>query len=73
LSAGGAVWGSGAAWVGEARSKGNGGREEKMKAEKTLSGLMRGLPSFVRMEETKGLGKTFKNQWGGGKNTAKIV
>lgn len=44
-----------------------------MQAQKSLSGLMKGLPAFLRMEETKGLGRTFKNQWGGGKNTAKIV
>jgi long-chain acyl-CoA synthetase len=44
-----------------------------MKAEKTLSGLIRGLPAFLRMEETKGLGRTFKNQWGGPGNTVKIV
>ena len=44
-----------------------------MQAEKTLSGLMRTLPSFLRMEETKGLGRTFKQQWGGGGPTLKIV
>jgi long-chain acyl-CoA synthetase len=44
-----------------------------MKAEKNISGLLRGLPPFLRMEETRGLGKTFKNQWGGGGNTAKIT
>lgn len=44
-----------------------------MKAEKTVTHLMRGLPSFLRMEETKGLGRTMKVQWGGGRNTAKIV
>ncbi|MDY6795242.1 MAG: class I adenylate-forming enzyme family protein [Actinomycetota bacterium] len=44
-----------------------------MQAEKTLTGLIRALPDFLRMEETKGLGRTFKNQWGGGGNTWKIV
>jgi long-chain acyl-CoA synthetase len=44
-----------------------------MKAEKTLSGLLRGLWPFLRMEETRGLGRTFKNQWGGAGNTVKIV
>lgn len=44
-----------------------------MKAEKNISGLLRGLPPFLRMEETRGLGRTFKNQWGGARNTAKII
>ena len=44
-----------------------------MQAEKTFTGLMRALPPFIRMEETKGLGRTFKQQWGGGGNTVKIV
>lgn len=44
-----------------------------MKAEKSVSGLLRGLPPMLRMEETRGLGKTFKNQWGGAGNTVKIV
>lgn len=44
-----------------------------MQAEKSLGALMRGLPPFLRMEETKGLGRTFKSQWGGGKNTVRIV
>jgi long-chain acyl-CoA synthetase len=44
-----------------------------MKAEKTLSGMVRALPPLMRMEETKGLGRTFKQQWGGGGNTFKIV
>ncbi|MBN2026980.1 MAG: AMP-binding protein [Actinobacteria bacterium] len=44
-----------------------------MQAEKTFMGLMRALPPFMRMEETKGLGRTFKQQWGGGGNTFKIV
>ena len=44
-----------------------------MKAEKTLSGVARALPPFLRMEESKGLGRTFKNQWGGPGNTLKIV
>jgi len=44
-----------------------------MQAEKTFSGTMRALPPLMRMEETKGLGRTFKQQWGGGGNTARIV
>lgn len=44
-----------------------------MQAEKTLGGLLRALPPFLRMEETKGLGRTFKQQWGGGANTARIA
>ena len=44
-----------------------------MQAEKTLSGMMKALPPLMRMEEMKGLGRTFKQQWGGGKNTFKIV
>ena len=44
-----------------------------MQAEKTLSGMMKALPNLYRMEETKGLGRTFKQQWGGGKDTFKIV
>ncbi len=44
-----------------------------MQAEKTLTGLMRALPTFMRMEETKGLGRTFKQQWGGGGNTLRII
>ena len=44
-----------------------------MQAQKSFIGLMRGLPPYLRMEETKGLGRTFKLQWGGGANTAKIV
>ena len=44
-----------------------------MQAEKTLSGMMRALPPLFRMEEAKGLGRTFKQQWGGGKNTFKIA
>ena len=44
-----------------------------MEAEKTLSGMMRAFPPTLRMEETKGLGRTFKQQWGGGGNTAKIA
>ncbi len=44
-----------------------------MQAEKTFSGMMRSLPPLLRMEEAKGLGRTFKQQWGGGKNTFKIA
>ncbi len=44
-----------------------------MQAEKSLSGLIKALPSLLRMEETKGLGRTFKQQWGGGRNTWSIV
>lgn len=44
-----------------------------MQAEKTLGGMTRALPPLLRMEETKRLGRTFKQQWGGGVNTAKIV
>lgn len=42
-------------------------------AEKSLTGLMRALPQLLRMEEVKGLGRTFKQQWGGGHNTWVIV
>ncbi|MDI6832204.1 MAG: hypothetical protein QME88_12865, partial [Actinomycetota bacterium] len=42
-------------------------------AEKSLSGLLRALPPLLRMEETRGLGRTFKQQWGGGRNTWLIV
>ncbi|RJP31031.1 MAG: hypothetical protein C4536_08830 [Actinobacteria bacterium] len=44
-----------------------------MQAEKTFSGMMRALPPLFRMDEAKGLGRTFKQQWGGGGNTLKIV
>jgi long-chain acyl-CoA synthetase len=44
-----------------------------MKAEKTVSGLLRALPTITKMEETKGLGRSLKNQWGGPGNTLKIV
>ncbi len=44
-----------------------------MQAEKTFMGLARALPPFLRMEETKGLGRTFKQQWGGSGKTVRIV
>ncbi len=44
-----------------------------MEQGKTFSALVRGLPAMIRMEETKGLGRTLKKQWGGGWNTLKIV
>jgi long-chain acyl-CoA synthetase len=44
-----------------------------VQAEKTFKGMARALPPLMRMQETKGLGRTFKQQWGGGKNTARIV
>ena len=44
-----------------------------MRTEKSLGGILRALPSVVRMEEARGLGKTFMNQWGGLGNTAKIA
>lgn len=44
-----------------------------MGAEKSLGGMLRAMPSIVRMEETKGLVKSFVNQWGGWGSTAKIA
>jgi long-chain acyl-CoA synthetase len=44
-----------------------------MQAEKTFMGMIRALPPSFRMEEAKGLGRSFKQQWGGGGNTARIV
>jgi long-chain acyl-CoA synthetase len=44
-----------------------------MQAEKTFSGMMKGLAPLLRTEDMKGLGRTLKLQWGGGKNTFKIV
>jgi long-chain acyl-CoA synthetase len=44
-----------------------------MKTEKSLSGLARALPSLILMEETRELGKSLYRQWGGARNTAKIL
>ncbi len=41
--------------------------------EKSLSGVAKALPSILRMEETRGFGKSLYKQWGGPKNTAKIL
>lgn len=44
-----------------------------MKAEKSLFGVVRAFPSLLRMEETRGLGKTVFRQWGGAGNTLRIL
>lgn len=44
-----------------------------VKAEKNFRELLRALPPALRMEEAKGLGRTFREQWGGPKNTRRIV
>ncbi|MBC7248631.1 MAG: AMP-binding protein, partial [Actinobacteria bacterium] len=44
-----------------------------MLAEKTLKEVVRALPPYLKMEETRGLGRTLKQQWGGPRNTRRIV
>ncbi len=44
-----------------------------MKAEKNVRELLRALPATLKMEEAKGLGRTLREQWGGPKNTRRIV
>lgn len=41
--------------------------------EKSLLGVTKALPSVLMMEETRGFGKSLYHQWGGPKNTAKIL
>ncbi len=41
--------------------------------EKSLLGVVKALPSLLRMEETRGFGKSLYKQWGGPRNTAKIL
>ncbi len=42
-------------------------------AGKSAKELLRALPDVLRMEETRGLGRTILRQWGGGRNVLRIL
>ncbi len=42
------------------------------RAQKSLAGMLKALPTLARMEEARGFGKCFYRQWGGGRQMVKI-
>ncbi|MHB8781080.1 MAG: class I adenylate-forming enzyme family protein [Candidatus Geothermincolia bacterium] len=44
-----------------------------MKADKSLSAVTKALPSLLRLQETRGFGKSLYKQWGGPRATMKIL